>query len=110
MEQLPISKEKEMESLPAHTRYLTILTNNLDKDEAELAAVKYKSGHFEKMNDVTLGKWALALVLKIHTITGWVVPEDRMRNVLVDQFKKKILESYATCNPDEIEYAFRNFG
>lgn len=110
MEQTQIANIEKTGNLPELTKYLTTLTSNLDRDEAELARVKYKSERFEKMDDATLSKWALAIVLKIHTITGWVVPEDRMRGVLVDQFKKKIMESYATCNPDEVEYAFRTYG
>lgn len=59
-------------------------------------------------DDVEL--WADALLLKIYAITGWTVPEGTMLTVFTDQFRKKIAESYATTNPDEIEYAFRNYG
>ena len=54
--------------------------------------------------------WVDALLLKIHAITGWTIPEKKILTVLVDQFRKKILESYPNCNPDEIEYAFRQTG
>jgi hypothetical protein len=54
--------------------------------------------------------WVDALLLKIHAITGWTIPEKKILTILVDQFRKKILESYPTCNPDEIEYAFRQSG
>ena len=56
-----------------------------------------------------LDNWAQALLVKINAITGWTIP-DETTDVLVDQFRKKISESYANCNPDEIEYAFRNYG
>lgn len=59
-------------------------------------------------DDVEL--WADALLLKIYAITGWTVPEGTMLTVFTDQFRKKIIESYANTNPDEIEYAFRNYG
>jgi hypothetical protein len=54
--------------------------------------------------------WVDALLLKIHAITGWTIPEKKILAILVDQFRKKILESYPTCNPDEIEFAFRSEG
>lgn len=54
--------------------------------------------------------WGDALLLKIHAITGWVLPEKTILTVFQDQFRKKLAESYSHCNPDEIEYAFRNEG
>lgn len=60
------------------------------------------------MSEGDVSKWAKALLAKIHVITGWVIPQDEMLNILVDQFQKKLSESYENVNPDEIEYAFRN--
>lgn len=54
--------------------------------------------------------WAKALILKIFVITGWPIPVEEMQSILLDQFKKKIAESYGICNPDEVEYAFRQYG
>lgn len=51
-----------------------------------------------------------ALLLKIHVVTGWVIPAKDLMIVLLDQFNKKIKESYDVVNPDEIEYAFRTHG
>lgn len=62
------------------------------------------------MSDEEVDLWADALLLKIHTVTGWVIPESAILNIITDQFRKKLLESYSRCNPDEIEYAFRNYG
>lgn len=53
--------------------------------------------------------WSKALLIKINAITGWVIPEHNLE-VLLDQFRKKLVESYGNCNPEEIEYAFRNYG
>jgi hypothetical protein len=50
------------------------------------------------------------LLLKIHVITGWNIPTDEIMDLFIDQFKKKLLESYKTVNVDEMEYAFRTFG
>jgi hypothetical protein len=52
-----------------------------------------------------------ALIFKIHIITGWEVPASTaFLNTLQDQLRKKLLEEHRDMNPDEIEYAFRNFG
>lgn len=48
------------------------------------------------------------LLLKISVITGWVLPADELRTVLIEQLCKKIVECYGSLNVDEIEYAFRN--
>jgi hypothetical protein len=53
--------------------------------------------------------WANVLLAKINAITGWVVPEMTL-DILIDQFRKKLVESYGDCNPEEIEFAFRNYG
>lgn len=53
--------------------------------------------------------WANVLLAKINAITGWIVP-DLTLDILIDQFRKKLVESYGDCNPEEIEFAFRNYG
>lgn len=72
--------------------------------------MKYKAKPIGEMNEQEKDLWASALILKIHAITGWVVPEGNLLNILADQFRKKMIESYANCNTEEIEYAFRNMG
>jgi hypothetical protein len=63
------------------------------------------------MTGPEIRKWAKAILVKIHVITGWVIPEDEgYMNILMDQFEKKLSESYSNVNADEIEYAFRTFG
>lgn len=51
---------------------------------------------------------ASVLLLKIHVITGWEIPQQELMTILADQFVKKILESYPSVTPEEVEYAFRN--
>nr|MBA4166540.1 hypothetical protein [Chitinophagaceae bacterium] len=51
-----------------------------------------------------------AVILKIHAITGWEIPEKMIARILKEQFIKKMQEGYATVNVDEIEYAFRTYG
>jgi hypothetical protein len=63
------------------------------------------------MTDAEVSKWTKALLLKIHVITGWVIPDDDpLYNILIDQFQKQLTEKYFELNPDEIEYAFRKAG
>lgn len=52
--------------------------------------------------------WAKGLLMKIHVITGWILPADEFLAILVEQFDKKLTESFPKVNPDEMEYAFRN--
>ncbi|MEO7048319.1 MAG: hypothetical protein ABI091_23670, partial [Ferruginibacter sp.] len=54
--------------------------------------------------------WGRVLIAKIAAITGWVIPDGNMQDVLVDQFEKKMIESFPNVNPDEFEYAFRSEG
>lgn len=61
------------------------------------------------MTEEQIDLWGDAMMLKISVITGWALPTDKLQTILVDQFKKKMTESYANCNPEEVEYAFRNY-
>ena len=94
----------------ALTKSLSALLLNLLPEERQILEVKYKSPQFGNMDQEEIDLWADALLLKIHVITGWTIPEKTVLFVFTDQFKKKILESYSRCNPDEIEYAFRTEG
>ena len=85
------------------------LKTTLAPEEQRIIQVKYQSKQFRKMDWGELNTWTKALLVKINVITGWVIPEDTLE-ILVDQFRKKLNESYPNCNPDEIEYAFRNYG
>lgn len=89
---------------------MTGLAGKLDSEELMIVEVKYKSARFGTMRMEDQLDWTAALMLKIHTITGWIIPSGGMLTIMVDQLKKKFLESYPMCNPDEIEYAFRKYG
>lgn len=65
---------------------------------------------FGKMNQTEVAGYSRALMIKIALITGWMVPEDQYQDILLDQFSKKMVESYPTINPDEVEFAFRSEG
>jgi hypothetical protein len=69
---------------------------------------KYASPCFAKVPEADRYLLAKTLLLKIHIITGWTIPEEAMMLILMDQFTKKMVESYPNVNAEEMEYAFRN--
>lgn len=85
------------------------LKTTLGPEDQQIIKAKYQSQQFGKMAWEDLNTWASVLLIKINVITGWIIPDESLE-ILVDQFRKKLTESYANCNPDEVEYAFRNFG
>lgn len=70
--------------------------------------LKYKAPQIGKLNNVE--SWGKALMVKVHIITGWALPEKDMMHIFIDQFTKKLLEEYSQLNVEEIEYAFRSMG
>jgi len=82
----------------------------ISEPELEIIRIKYSGLQFGKMQQQNLWAFAKATVLKIHVITGWSIPKDDLMKILLDQFIKKIKESYPDTNPEEWEYAFRNYG
>lgn len=94
---------------PELTSYLEKFTKTLAPEEVRILEAKYHSKRFGKMVWADVDTWANVLLAKINAITGWVVPEMTL-DILIDQFRKKLVESYGDCNPEEIEFAFRNYG
>lgn len=82
----------------------------MQPEEALILDLKYKSKPVGKMEPAELNMWAKSAIIKIHVITGWVVPANEFLNVLIGQFEKKMIESYPLVNSDELEYAFRTYG
>lgn len=82
----------------------------MQPEEAQIIRAKYGGTRFRNMTDEQLDLWGDAMLLKIAVITGWMLPTEKLQNILVDQFKKKLMESYADTTTEEIEYAFRNYG
>jgi len=79
-------------------------------EESLMIQKKYAAPQICQMNAQELIVWPKALLLKIHIITGWVIPSGDLLNILVDQFQKKLIEDYGNLNTEEIEYAFRKSG
>jgi hypothetical protein len=75
-----------------------------------MLALKYSSPRICDMDMNLQSMWAKSLLLKIHVITGWVIPDTDLLTILIDQFEKKLIENYGMLNVEEIEYAFRNGG
>lgn len=86
------------------------MTKSIDPqaETESLIAVKYAARPFGLMPREERVSWAIALMMKIHAITGWVMPGEPFDDVLLDQFQKKLAESYSNVNPEEVEFAFRN--
>ena len=70
----------------------------------------YVSPAIGTLGSSEFSKIVKALLIRIHVITGWMIPENELLNVFVDQVRKKMIESYYMLNTEEIEYAFRNTG
>ena len=66
----------------------------ISEPELEIIRIKYSGLQFGKMQQQNLWAFAKATVLKIHVITGWSIPKDDLMKILLDQFIKKIKESY----------------
>jgi hypothetical protein len=81
---------------------------NLLPVEKQIMENKYASPSFASIPIEDRFLLAKALMLKIHIITGWTIPSEENQAILIDQFQKKMVESYPNVNADEMEYAFRN--
>lgn len=82
----------------------------LTGDEKVIIEKKYASKKIKYLTDLEILYAVKNILLKIHVITGWVLPVAELMNILIDQFFKKIKEDYNDLNPDEIEHAFRSKG
>lgn len=90
------------------TNYSNKLSVILNETENHILELKYKSKRFSKMTAQEVVSECMVLLLKISVITGWIIPTDEFKDLLIDQLCKKMIESYPNANCDEVEYAFRN--
>lgn len=86
------------------------MISKLSKDEQKILEVKYAQPPVWAMGEVEIQISASAILLNIHVITGWVIPEDELLTLLVKHFIQKMKEDYSTVNVEEVEYAFRKYG
>lgn len=108
-EHLP-QKLEELQKVPEQTSLSTDLKRKLTPEENKIIQLKYKSPKISQYNEQDLLLQGQVLLLKIHVITGWTIPENELMNILIDQFVKTLSEKYPSLNTDEIEYAFRSLG
>lgn len=76
--------------------------------ESKVIELKYAAKTFAKMNETERELAAYQLLIKIHAIRGWTIPASELMDILVSEFQKKLSESYANVNEEEMMYAFRN--
>lgn len=60
------------------------------------------------MSDVELLGECQLLLLRLSVITGWAIPQSELKNILIENLCRKMVESYPNVNVSEVEYAFRN--
>lgn len=84
--------------------------SKLQDQDKRMMALKYAAPRICDMDMNLQSMWAKSLLLKIHVITGWVIPDTDLLTILIDQFEKKLIENYGMLNVEEIEYAFRSSG
>lgn len=78
-------------------------------EESKILDLKYKAPPFGRMSPDQLKVAAHVVLVKLHVITGWNMPASgEYLDILLDQFEKKLSESYALVNVEEMECAFRN--
>ena len=109
MEHISNSLVEATQRQPGSISYLENLKTTLEPEEIRILEAKYRGQRFGCMVWADVDTWAKALLIKINAITGWIIPDETL-DVLLDQFRKKIVESYGNCTAEEIEYAFRNYG
>lgn len=109
----PQSIGKTIKNLPVQTACSTVSKKTLPPSvdsHSRILALKYASKQIGRMSETELMLHAKALLLKISVITGWIIPDNEKQDILVGQFKMKLIEDCETVNVDEIEYAFRKYG
>lgn len=80
----------------------------MSSEERQVVQAKYAAPVFAKIPAIDIQYAAKTLLLKLHVITGWAIPQAELMDILIDQFSKKLIESYPNVNAYEMEYAFRN--
>lgn len=76
-------------------------------EEKRILELKYSGKRFSQMQGAELQSTAKQTLLRIHVIAGWVMPPDELVLILIDEFTKKITESYGNVTMDEVCFAFR---
>lgn len=86
------------------------ISSKITPEEKKILELKYSGKRFGQMQPVEVLESAQQVLLRVHVIAGWVMPADELVAILVDEFSKKIVESYPNVTAEEIAYAFRSEG
>jgi hypothetical protein len=89
---------------------LSPVLNKILPEEQKMLELKYTGKRFGQMVPSEILSSAKEVLLRIHVIAGWTMPPDELIAILVDEFSKKIVESYPNVTAEEIGYAFRSEG
>lgn len=80
-------------------------------DEVAIIEKKYASKRICEMNPAEVLAKVIAVITRIHVITGWTIPDDKEYiRILAEELKEKLTEDFSQMNFDEIIHAFRSIG
>lgn len=98
--------QQEQSSLPDHLRPIAGI---LQPEESKILKLKYIVRRISETPAIDIGRHAKGLLFRLHTITGWKLPDDEyFLNTLVSEFTQYLVEKCGDLNPEEIAHAFRN--
>lgn len=80
----------------------------LTPDEQQIIKAKYASLRFGAIAEADRPRVMALLLLKLHVITGWPVPVKELKDILIDELEKTLLERFPNVNAEEVEHAFRS--
>ena len=83
---------------------------NLDPHIKQVLNDRDAAPPFKKMQQGQRLTALNVLLVKISVITGWSVPAQEIKQILIDQFDRLIMDRYGFLNTVEMESAFREFG
>lgn len=77
----------------------------------EIIKKKYSGPRINSVEPTELKKFAKAILFRIHTITGWKIPDDPIYlNTIVSEFQQYLTEQCSDLTTEEFVYAVRTFG
>lgn len=86
------------------------ISGSLAPEEQAILAVKYRLPRISEIKAIDIPRHAKGLLFRLHTITGWKLPDDEyFLNTLVSEFTQYLVERCGDLNPEEISFAFRNY-
>ena len=87
-----------------------MISGSLAPEEQAILSVKYRLPRISETSAIDIPRHAKGLLFRLHTITGWKLPEDDLfLNTLVSEFTQYLVEKCGDLNPEEISYAFRHY-